>query len=89
MKILEKEGKKLENYTCLPPKINNKYKHITKKKLNIPHYSVLTKSKILILISFTIRCISIHHVYFHRRDNNLDDNVLINVNILIPNNFLN
>ena len=63
--------------------------HIYIKKLSKPHYSVLTKSKIFILISFTIRYISIHHVYFHRKNNNLDNNVLINVNILIPKNFLN
>ena len=57
------------------------------KKLNKPHYSVLAKSKIFILISFTTRCISIHHAYFHRNNNNLDRNVSTNVNIPIPNNF--
>ena len=29
IKILEKEGKTLENYSSLPPKINNKHKHVT------------------------------------------------------------
>ena len=71
--LLEKDKQHNDKHQAQTYHIQTKQKQ--KKQLSKGHYSVLAKSKIFVLISFTIRCTSIHHVYFHRKDDNLDINV--------------